>query len=441
MSVNIFNKLKNYANPAYRNVNSVARQRTRNDSAIQPDAKKISAMKLREEQILNNTDKYNNAAEAYFQKLRDAQYLRQKPFYNVRDGYIEQIRFAVLNYCLNISLADTVLDFGAGTCWASALLNKMGIKTISLDVSGTALEIGKEVFSMDKRQRMDLNPQFLTYDGHRIPLEDGSVDRIVCLSAFHHIPNQQEILTEIYRVLKEGGKVGLSEPFSFEPGPLHSQNKDSIRETETYGVLENDIYLYDFQQKTEAVGFTNCFLMPFMELDNTKFTLDEYHSFLRNRDASPTEKIHSLITHAPLIMLEKGEERADSRHPRILRAGIKIREFVRGVKAGSTVVVRAEVENIGDTLWLSRPEADICRVSLGVRINRNNEMIEFAGRGLLARDIAPGEECEITLAFTAPEEKGRYVLEFDMVNELSCWFKDVGSEPLTMELEVVNDPG
>ena len=38
-----------------------------------------------------------------------------------------------------------MLDFGAGSCWASRFLNQMGCRVISLDTSLTALNIGKEL--------------------------------------------------------------------------------------------------------------------------------------------------------------------------------------------------------------------------------------------------------------------------------------------------------
>jgi ubiquinone/menaquinone biosynthesis C-methylase UbiE len=168
----------------------------------------LSKLKQREKQILKDTDQYNLAAEYYFKKKENDRYLREKPFVLSKSDFEVQVRFALLIDALDISIADTVLDFGAGTCWTSALLNRMGVRTISLDVSRTALKIGKEeVFQFDKRQKMELNPSFIAYNGRRIPLVDGSVDRILCFEAFHHIPNQQEILNEMYRVLRNGGKA------------------------------------------------------------------------------------------------------------------------------------------------------------------------------------------------------------------------------------------
>lgn len=79
--------------------------------------------KEKEKQIIKDTEKYNRAAELYFQRKENDLYIRNKPFELEKPNLIIQNRFALLIHALNISRADLVLDFGAGTCWTSALLN------------------------------------------------------------------------------------------------------------------------------------------------------------------------------------------------------------------------------------------------------------------------------------------------------------------------------
>jgi len=392
----------------------------------------LKKIKEKEKQVLKDAEKYNLAAEYYFKKKENDQYLREKPFVLSRSDFELQIRFALLVDALDISIADTVLDFGAGTCWTSALLNRMGVKTISLDVSKTALKIGKEeIFKFDKRQKMNLNPSFIVYNGNRIPLFDGSVDRILCFEAFHHIPNQQEILNEMCRILRDGGKAGFS-----EPGEGHSISAEAIKESETYGVLENDIYAPDFKQKAEAAGFTGFFLKPYLNPNSVTFTLDEYLKFLEGRSNNSIKQLLSSMNHLPLIILEKFREKVDSKHPNVLKAKIEIIEGPKKAEPGEVLNINARVKNIGDTLWLSKPQGGPCCVALGIRILEDKERKDFA-RGYLTQDLPPGAEDTIKLSFTAPDKKDRYILEFDMVNEHVCWFNDKGSEPCEMEIEIV----
>lgn len=55
----------------------------------------------------------------------------------------------------------------------------------------------------------------------------------------------------------------------------------------------------------------------------------------------------------------------------------------------------------------------------------------------LARDLEPGDTIELDAWFFAPATPGRYVLEFDMVQEAVNWFADRGNQPLRRVVEVI----
>ena len=143
-----------------------------------------------------------------------------------------------------------MVDFGAGSCWLSHLLNRYGCRTISIDVSESALALGRQVFERDPRTNWSLDPLFLAYDGHTLPLDDASCDRILVFDAFHHVPNQREILAEMHRVLTVDGIVAMR-----EPGRAHSTSPSSKAESQATGVLENDLIIEDLAALAEAVGF------------------------------------------------------------------------------------------------------------------------------------------------------------------------------------------
>lgn len=202
-------------------------------------SRRISQTSHTETGLLARVEEFNQAAEKQWQEIASEAsgraHVLGKPLSTVRETPEVLYRVGLVLEALDLGAGHVVLDFGAGSCWLSAILNRLGCRTISVDVSATALALGAEAFELDARQRPDLDPTFLPYDGHRIPLPSESVDRVVCFDAFHHVPNQREVLGEIYRVLREGGRATLA-----EPGEGHSQEGQSEFDATRYGVLENE---------------------------------------------------------------------------------------------------------------------------------------------------------------------------------------------------------
>lgn len=67
-----------------------------------------------------------------------------------------------------------------------------------------------------------------------LPLQEGSVARIICDTMFEHVPNPLEVAREMHRVLESGGVAYVTVPFLY---PFHSSPYDYQRWTEL-GVKE-----------------------------------------------------------------------------------------------------------------------------------------------------------------------------------------------------------
>jgi hypothetical protein len=50
--------------------------------------------------------------------------------------------------------------------------------------------------------------------------------------------------------------------------------------------------------------------------------------------------------------------------------------------------------------------------------------------------VAAGASASVELAVNAPREGGRWVLEIDVVDEGVAWFRERGSKPCLLELNV-----
>ena len=134
----------------------------------------------------------------------------------------------------------TVLDFGAGSCWTSHFLTQMGCRVVAMDISEAMIDLGRRRYKEHPVFGSQPAPEFNVFDGHRMDLDDGSVDRVLCFDALHHVANMREVLSEMGRVLRPGGLAGFS-----EPGPSHSKDAQSQHEMRRYGVPERDLVLED----------------------------------------------------------------------------------------------------------------------------------------------------------------------------------------------------
>ncbi len=170
-------------------------------------------------------EELNEAAEQYFVKITDHTYLLTKPFATADECAKMMFQFSAVIQGLQLLPRMDIVDFGAGTCWASHLLTQFGLRVHATDVSPTALAIGRRRYELHPPMGSQPEPTFHTYDGYRLPFPDKSMHRVVCFDAFHHVPNPAQLLAEMARVLKDDGIAGFS-----EPGPEHSHTELSQKE-------------------------------------------------------------------------------------------------------------------------------------------------------------------------------------------------------------------
>ena len=103
---------------------------------------------------------------------------------------------------------------------------------------------------------------------------------------------------------------------------------------------------------------------------------------------------------------------------------------------GQEYEVEVRVKNTGKSFWESQGDK---RTDLGTHwINRDTgEMVDWNGRrGLLDWDIEHEEEIVIKIIIEAPDEPGRYILQYDMVHESVAWFSEQGVIPLEVNIDV-----
>ncbi len=111
---------------------------------------------------------------------------------------------------INLSSNETLLDFGTGTAETAIL-----IKKVMRSVNITGLDIDLKVLNIARKKitNENLDIQLLAYDGQNFPLSNNHFDKVVSCLVFHHLSpvHKHKALTEIFRVLKKGGKIYIAD--------------------------------------------------------------------------------------------------------------------------------------------------------------------------------------------------------------------------------------
>ena len=375
---------------------------------------------------------FRQKAEDYFARFPHPDKQLGKPFSDPKEMPRSLHHLGQLFAGLKLGKAQRVLDFGAGTCWLSRFLNQLGCTTVAVDVSLTALELGRRLFREYPIVGKLLDePRFVLSDGRTIPLDDESVDRIVCFDALHHVPNQAEVLKELRRVLKTGGIAGFA-----EPGRYHSQSSGAQFEMANYGLLENDMILEDIWQNAKDAGFTNMKVAPVLSSDSFLEPAD-YRDLIEKRTV-PDRLIESLIVgsgSASIFFLLKGPTAHDSRVPFGLsyRMAIKPDEYV--FQTNRPVKISCHIQNTGAAVWIHRTPWGIGNVKIGGHLyDARKNLLNFDFfRSYFSHDIRPGETVSREIELTFEKHEVFYV-GVDLVSESVAWFEQLGNRSKMVKL-------
>lgn len=99
------------------------------------------------------------------------------------------------------SCRGRVLDVGAGEApWRELLPSGAEYVGVDVDMSGD--------FGMRHRSGITY------YDGKKLPYDDGSFDHVLCTEVLEHVPDPVAFLFDLNRVLRQGGSLILTVPWS-----------------------------------------------------------------------------------------------------------------------------------------------------------------------------------------------------------------------------------
>lgn len=164
----------------------------------------------------------------------------------------DQVYYMVDRIIPQFQFSGNVLEIGAGTCWASALikLHYPSSRVYAFDVSTFALTKGEAIAKI-----LSVNiDHFCVGDGERLPFEDGFFNVVFGCSVLHHFVNLKKAMVEIYRVLnKTGSYVGIGE-FSKGKAFRWMRTEGSLCGA-LYGIEERALSITEWKRAFAEAGF------------------------------------------------------------------------------------------------------------------------------------------------------------------------------------------
>lgn len=121
---------------------------------------------------------------------------------------IEELRYKMLISKVP-KWSKKVLDVGCGNGELIRMLAEEGHECVALDLSENRLAKFK-----DKAKKLGIVQ--IQGDAINVPLQDSSIDVIMCSEVLEHIKDYENVLKEVHRVLKPHGRIIVSVPYKEE---------------------------------------------------------------------------------------------------------------------------------------------------------------------------------------------------------------------------------
>ncbi len=292
----------------------------------------------------------NHFSNEYYKRMHDPGIPLGKPFSMISQSPQLLVRLGLMLESLRLTPGIKVLDFGSGPCSISKALWQMGYSVIATDVSEEALRLGESLFNdYPIPNQPPCSWETRLFDGHSLPLKAEEIDRIICFDAFHHVPNQEEIVHEFYRVLRNGGTIVLNEPFG-----LHSTKPASQMEMREYKVLENDMDMTALKSLFCEAGFRE---PTFKVAANPEYIMscEEWQTCrtgeISNRMANALSQFQQ---NSSVFYFQKGKALNDSRQAEGLAHELEISVSKLAFKVGVPQKIQVSFRNVGESRWIDK---------------------------------------------------------------------------------------
>jgi SAM-dependent methyltransferase len=150
----------------------------------------------------------------------------------------------ILKRHLSVAEADTILDLGCAQGILSYFLRQGGGSWISADLDSVNLKTSQAL----------LGKNLIQITEGSLPFRDRSLDMVVSLDYLEHLDDDRACLSEIYRVLKKGGRLLLATPRIGFPFLLNKLRPLLGMRLEFYGHKREGYTLRNLKHMLEEAG-------------------------------------------------------------------------------------------------------------------------------------------------------------------------------------------
>ena len=145
---------------------------------------------------------------------------------------------------------ETVLDLGSGAgidCFlAASLVGKTG-QVIGVDMTAAMIDRARE-----NAKKNDIeNVEFRLGEIEHLPVADGTIDAVISNCVVNLSPDKPQVFGEVYRALKPGGRMMISDIVQLKPLP-----EAILKSIEAYvGCIAGASLKQDYVSMIQAAGF------------------------------------------------------------------------------------------------------------------------------------------------------------------------------------------
>jgi SAM-dependent methyltransferase len=371
-------------------------------------------------------------------------HLFTKPFYDLDirrkrfegDGIDEDTRrhfcdFANIAFELALPIESRILDLGCGPGWLVEYLARFGYDVTGVDISPALIEIARERLGRVPyavSPGKDLKYRFIAHDIEAAPLNE-KFDVVLSYDALHHFEDERVVLRNVSSMLNHGGIFMIVE------GDKPHDNSETAAELNRV--------MSEFE--TLESPFDREYLLELLDEHGFLVTGDyaavsglfDRAEVLSGSFVPPAPSYHYLL--CKKVSTSQASKVPTSPKPSRISAEFSLLEFrIDHDQAPGILHMEFDVENTGDTVWLTSRIArkGIVRFGLKILDSAGRILEEAHGTPQLLRAVAPGEKRAFILRHSMRGAPGRYTLKLDLLVQDTCWFEQHGTTPLIHEFEV-----